>query len=255
MKQLIIAAAAGLITLAANAQVNEDRKAYDVTKIDIKDGIEVVFTQSDTLALKVEAGTAQNLNSIATEYDGHTLRIYIKEQENNSTATYTQARVYVAQKNVTVFKAAGAAVIKLPKDTKFDQISINLASGSTFIGHIQAAGSCSIKAAGGAGFRGKVMTYSFKGDATNGGYIKLMGEANTASIYSSGGSVQAGKFVCNKADVLAKNASSVFISAGASIKADADSSSSITYYGDPAKIDLGTNAYAVKRDNFKFSLN
>ncbi|WP_185965593.1 GIN domain-containing protein [Flavobacterium zepuense] len=255
MKQLIIAAVTGLITLGAHAQVTEDRQAYDVTKIDVKNGIEVIFTQNDTLALKVETGTAQNLSSIATEYDGNTLRIYIKGQENNSTATYTQARVYVAQKNVTVFKAAGAASIKLPNDTNFEQVSISLASGSSFIGHIQAAGSCSIKASGGAGFRGKVVTDSFKGDATNGGYIKLMGQATTASIYCSGGSVQAGKFVCNRADVFAKNASSVFIGAGASIKADADSSSSITYYGDPVKIDLGTNAYAVKRDNFKFSLN
>lgn len=255
MKHLVITALVALTGFGAQAQVKETRQAYNVTKIDVKSGIEVVFVQADSAALTVETNRQGNFTGIVTEYSGNTLKIYMKEPEDRNTVSLSPVRVYIAQPGVTSFKAAGGSVIRVAGTLQLPDVTISLASGATFTASMKIEGTCNVKVAGGAGFRGIVNTDTFKGDAIGGAFIKLAGSANTAEVFCSGGSLQAGKFMCQKADVLAKNASSAFINAATSIRASADNSSSITYYGDPVKIDIGTNAYAVKRDNYKFSLN
>jgi len=255
MKLLLITAFTGLISLGAQAQVTQQRQAYDVTKIEVNNGIEVVFTQADTAALSVQTNSDANFANIITEYKSNTLKIYMKTPEDNKTLVIAPAKVYVTQKNVTVFKVAGSAIVKSYNTLHMPQVSINVASGAMFIANMEIEGSCTVKVAGGAGFRGKVITDSFKGDARGGAYIRLSGTAKTADMYCSSASLQAGKFVCSWVEVFAKNASAVFIGADAYIKANADGSSAITYYGDPAKTEFGPNAYAVKRDNFNFTLN
>jgi len=133
-------------------------------------------------------------------------------------------------------------------------VTIHLASGGTFSAIINAAGKCSIIADSGAGFRGQVNAKELTADVTAGAYARLWGGADTAKIYCSGGSLNAEKFVCKSAGVWAQKASAVSIYTSDYIKTDTDASSSITYYGNPAKTSLGVNTYAIKRDNFKLSL-
>ena len=254
MKHLIIAAVTGLISLTAQAQVSETRALKEVTSIEVKNGIEVIFTQSDTLALKVEANNPENLYSIATDYSGHKLKIYIKSNDGTA-VTNAKARVYVSQKNVTDFRASNAAVIRVNGTLTTGDTNISLSSGATLSAIIVSNGLCKVDVKSGSGFRGKITTDKLDATIMAGSYMKVNGTANSAKLFCSGGYLTADKFVCNDADVWAKNASAVSIFTKNSITTDVDTSSSITYYGEPAKTSLGSNTYAVKRDNYKLSLN
>jgi len=254
MKHLIIAAVTGLISLTAQAQVSETRALKEVTSIEVKNGIEVIFTQSDTLALKVEANNPENLYSIATDYSGHTLKIYIKDNDG-SPVMNAKAKVYISQKNVTSFKASNAAIIKVNGTLNTGNCTINLFSGSILSAIIVSNATCKVNIKSNSGFRGKITTKKLEASVTGGSYMRVTGTADNATLFCSGGYLTADKFVCNDADVWAQNASAVSIFTKNSITTDVDTSSSITYYGEPAKTNLGTNTYAVKRDNNKLSLN
>jgi hypothetical protein len=252
MKHLFIAAIAGLISLNAQAQVSETRSLKEVTSIEVKNGIEVIFTQSDTLALMVEADNIKNLYNIATEYKGHTLKIYLKDADE--VASVTRARVYVSQKELKSLKASNAATIRVDGLLNVNDASFNISTGAMLSAIITSNGICKIDLKSGSGFRGKITTNKLDANILSGSFMKVTGTADATTLFCSGGSFTADKFVCSEADVRAQNASAVSIFTKNSIKTDVDPSSSVTYYGEPAKISLGNNAVAVKRDNYRLSL-
>jgi hypothetical protein len=254
MKNLFIAALTGLITLSAQAQVSETRKSSSATTIDVKNGIEVIFIQSNTPTLKVEADNAASLSRIVTEYKGSTLKVYMKDVESAG-VEHAKAKVYVSQNNLDTFKASTGATIGTEGVVDLPELNFNLSSGATFIGTVTVKGTCSIKATGGSGFKGRVTTDVFKANVTGGAYVRVIGKANNADIYCGSASVMADNFQCKKANVRAQNASYASIFANEYIKADTDTSSSITYYGNPTDTDLGTNGYAVAKTGGKVALN
>ncbi len=254
MKQFFIAAFTGLISLGAQAQVTETRTANEINTLNVKNGIEVIFTQSDTLGLQVASNNSENLRRIVTTYKNGTLNIFLKDADN-PVATQTVAKVYVSQKNIKNFTAATGANIKVNGRVNLENVVISLSSGATLNAIITASGSCSIDVKSGAGFRGIINSKNFQANVVSGAYVKVGGSTDIADVYCSGGSLNAGKFVCNTAKIWAQKASAVSIYTNTSIKTDVDASSSVTYFGEPAKTSLGINAYAVKRDNFKMTLN
>lgn len=254
MKNLFIAAITGLITLTTQAQITEVRNAKTATAIEVKNGIEVVFTQSNIPLLKVESDNADNLARIVTEYKGNTLKVYMKNIESND-VTHASAIVYVSQQNITSFKAATGARIKTEGVVVLPEASFDLTSGATFIGTVTVTGTCSIKAKGGAGYKGRINTDVFTANVTGGAFVKVIGTTNTADVFCSSASFTADKFECKKANVWVKNASSASIFVNDYIKADTDTSSSITYYGNPTDTNLGTNGYAVAKNTGKVALN
>jgi hypothetical protein len=254
MKQLIITAITALTAIMAQAQVTETRTAKPATTLEVKNGIEVVYTQGNTNTLKVEANSREALDNVATEFKGNTLKVYIKNQ-TDLRPQVSIVRVFVTQPQITSFKVTNGAVVKAAGILEVADADIKLETGATFIGNIKTTGTCRIVSKNGSGFRGTVNAGKFKGDVTGGGYIKVSGNAADAQFFCSSASIQAGQFICKTADVMAKNASAVAIYTNTAIKISTDASSNITYYGDPAEIHLGDNAYSIQRATQKLTLN
>ena len=254
MKQFLITALLALAGMGAQAQTSETRKSENFNSLDVKNGIEVVFRQSNDPSLKVESDSNANLENIITEFSKGTLKIYMREPENGRTILGT-AKVYVSAANVTTFKAVTGASIKADGKLTVEELTVKLASGASFAGEAVCNTKCMVKAESGSMFRGLVNTKLFDGKASGGSTIKITGNAETTNVVCNNGSLIAGKFFSQRADIKTTNASTAFINAVKSISADADNTSSITYYGEPADVNLGTNMYAIKRDNLKLALN
>jgi len=254
MKQVIFSAIMCLTGIWAQAQSTETRHATtEATKLEVKNGIEVIITQNDTVALKVEADNAAILQKVVTKYNGSTLKVYLI---NLDADVMTGAvKVYISQKNLPEIKAEGSAAIKAAGKWKLQNAEINLASGATFTGQLDVVGNFNVKAVSGSGFRGTINAGTFKANIMSGAYAKVQGTANFANIYCSSGSLQAGKLICQSAEVTAQNASAICIQAKKFIKAETDTSSSVTYYGQPEGKQLGENSFAVKRYTNRSSLN
>ncbi|MHA3788085.1 GIN domain-containing protein [Flavobacterium hauense] len=253
MKQFAITALLVLTGMGAQAQTSETRKSQSFNALEVKNGIEVVFTQSKDTSLKVESDSKANLENIVTEFTKGTLKIYLRESANGE-AMHGTAKVYVSAEDVDSFKAATGASIKASGKLSADEITVKLASGATFTGEANCSKKLTVKAESGSMFRGMINTAEFDGKAL-GGTIKITGSAETTNVICNNGSLIAGKFFCQEAYVKTINASTAFVNAVKSISADADNSSSITYYGAPSTVNLGTNVYAIKRDNLKLALN
>jgi hypothetical protein len=258
MKQLAITALLILTGLGAQAQTTETRNvSNDFTAIEVKNGIQVIFTQSDAPSVKVESDNQEYAGNIITEVKNGTLKIYMKEYEEDSRSkpAYNVAKVYVSKNTISGFKLTTGAAVKVMGRLVVNELALKLATGSNFTGELECATRCIVKAESGAAFRGKLTTDMFEGTTSGGASIKIIGSAKTSTVYCNGGSLMAGKFICEKANITASNAASAYVNAVQSIKAEADSSSSVTYYGEPANVNLSENTYSIKRDNYKFALN
>lgn len=252
MKQLFAAAFMAL-GLSAHAQTSETRKVMPFTKIDAKDGIEVIFTQDNSPSLKVESDSEAFLENIVTEFSGKTLKIYLDENIGKSqTGT---AKVYVSQKDIDAFKGAKGSTIIITEKLTVDKLDVTLTTGASFTGVVEASVKCHVDAASGGVFRSNVTTALFEGQVSSGANIKVVGHAEATDIHCDGGYLHAAKLMSATAMITASNAGSAYINVRDYINADADSSSSITFYGEPTKVDLGMNTYAIKRNNYKFALN
>lgn len=253
MKQLAITALFAFAGFGAQAQVSETRESGEFTAIDVQNGIEVVFTQSNDKTLRVESGNAAFLDNIVTQFKGGTLQIYLDGEPSGRTEAMN-AKVYVSGSNVTRFCAATGASIKADGTIKIGELNVSLCTGGVFTGVVQAE-KCRVRAASGSTFRSVLTATSLRADATSGASLRITGTADYATVSCIGGVLHGGKLVCQKAEVRAGNGGQAYITTTKHIKANADTSSCITYYGEPAEVDLGENTYAIKRDNHKFALN
>lgn len=255
MKSSIITALAALTGFMAQAQQKETRTAENATGIEVKKGIEVIVTQNESPSLTVEASSRALLDNVATEYKKGILKIYFKEEETNTIANANSVKVYVSEKEITNLTASGSALVKLDGKVTAENMDIRLSGGATLSGDLAVSGNCHIKATTGSGFRGVLHGGTLTGDVLGGSFIKITGNTNDVKLYVSGGSVIAGKLLCAKADVQALNSSAVFVNASSFIKAEADGTSTITYYGTPHTAITGSNTYSIKRETQKLTLN
>lgn len=255
MKQLAFMAALILTGFAAKAQTGETRKSEEFKALEVKNGIEVIVTQSNEASLRVESDTPNNMNNIVTEYKRGILKIYMREADNQPAAIHGKAKVFVSAKNPDTFKAVTGSSITINGRLTVNELNVKLETGSSFSGEVESTEKFSVKADSGSMFRGIVKANAFAARITGGASVKISGYADVASISCNNGSMLAGKFICQNAEVRTFNASTAFVNTIQSINANADASSSITYYGEPASVNLGENTYAVKRDNLKLALN
>lgn len=251
MKQLLITMLLAVTGFSSQAQKSETRKSEDFTALEVQNGIEVIFSQSTSTGLKVE--TDDNLENIVTEYKRGVLKVYMKE--NNKKIIQGHAKVYVSAKNVTDFKVSTGSYVKIQGKLVLNELTVKLNTGASFAGEAQCLNKCKIKAESGSMFRGIIKTTEFEAIVTGGASIKVTGNTNSSIVFCNSGSLLAGKFISNNANVKTINASTAFINTNKSITANTDNSSSITYFGEPADVNLGENTYSIKRDNLKLALN
>ena len=248
MKKFLITALIAITGFAAQAQVQETRRISEFTRIEVKNGIEVIITQGDKASVKVESDDYNKIKNIMTEYNGDVLKIYGKGNVPVSDS-YKVLRVYVTQKNITGLRASSGASIKLAAEMNANGLAIDLSSGATFKGKVNCAGAFKLDAGSGSYFDGIVVTDLFHGDLKGGAVVKIAGMAKNSVINSTNSATcLAANFKCQNVKVNAKNTSSVVVNVENSIKANSDDTASITYYGSPSETSLGAESYAVKRN-------
>lgn len=249
MNKLILIALTAITGIMAQAQtvVTETRNVADFTKIEAHNAIEVIVANGEN-SVKVQAENETMINSIVTVSNGNILKIYFKDNKFSNKRAQSPIKVYVTSKQITGLKALTGAAIKTSGELKVPGLAISLATGASFKGYIKCEGALKLDAVTGAAFDGIVITESFYGDIRGGSAVKIAGNATNANIKTTtGATCLAGNFKCTNASVNAIRTSSIVINADEAIKASADETATVTYYGNPASIKLGADSYAVKR--------
>lgn len=248
MKSILCMAFAALVSTAATAQNEQERNNKGFTSLEVQDGIQVIFTQSDVESVKVTSNGNSNLNFVVTESRGEKLAIYLNENIKNTETEFSEiVKVYVSDNNIVSITAQTGASVYITNQVDVPAITFNIKSGAAIKGIINAHDSCTIKAASGAAFNGSIITKRLNTDITGGAHINAYGSAEKTVIFCSGGTFNAGKFVTDHADIIARRVSSVAVNVKISVMANADNTSAITYSGNPEKIKMGDDTFAIRR--------
>jgi hypothetical protein len=237
MFKIITTAAAALIGLLANAQVSETRNVSPFNKVEITDGVEIIYTQSSEFSIKAETSDALGLATLLTESKNNTLKISC---EGNLCDV---AKVYVSAPEIVSIKATNKANVRLVNGISTSTFNLAI-SDATFKGNVNAT-KTGLKAKSGAIVNLRLETQSLDARIQNNAKVNLCGSADNADIRSFGSSLFAARnFKSAKGMVKASGTASVEICALDEIDVEVTDSALVRYFGFPQKTTVNADAVA-----------
>ncbi len=210
MKTIILSSLALFSSLAFKAQTTQTRDTKPFSKIEISGAANVVYTQSDTLAIKVTADDKE-MDNIYTTYEGDILVIKAK---GSFTHPY---KVYVNGNGLTKITSSGASKFSTTNTLVADSLAIDVTGASSVNATLRTKAS-------------DVMLSGASGVTLDGESSRLYGTVSGAS------SLKAYKLNTTTANVTASGASTAKIFATDKINANATGSSTIKFKGDPKDV-------------------
>lgn len=237
MFKIISTAAAALIGLLANAQVTETRTVSSFNKLEITDGVEVIYTQDEAFAIQAEASDALGLSTLLTESKNQTLKISCNGNGCEAVKVYVSAPQLIS--------------VKASHDGKFTTTGIksghfvlSLASGASFKGNVY-SNQTELKTKSGAVLNLRLETGSLDAKFLTGSKINLSGTAEKSNVVSSGNTLcLARNFKSGNNIVKASGTASVEVSAVNEIDVEVHDDASVRYFGLPQKTVINPEAVA-----------
>ena len=237
MFKIISTVAAALIGLLANAQAQETRTVLSFNKLEITDGVEVIYTQGETFSVEAEASDALGLSTLLTESKNETLTISCK---GNCSET---VKVYVAAPQLASVKASRNAGLTTT-GIRSPQFKLSLTSGAFFKGNVY-ADQTQIRTKSGAVLNLRLETGTLEATFLNGSKVNLSGTADKADVRSSGNTLcMARNFKSRNNIVKAGGTASVEVCAVTELVVEVHDEASVRYFGLPEKTIINPEAVA-----------
>lgn len=225
----------------AKAQVTDDRTISAFSNVEVQNGIELLYTESNISSLRVEAQNETTLNHVVTEIKGKTLHIYMTNAIE--IASKEKVKVYLDAKNIESFDASSQSKIVLMNPLTASNCKIILNSGASFFGNIKSSGKTILLAAKGTEFQGRVDARTFKGNFRNTAKINLTGVAEIATIQTTDEALCSAKnFISKNIHLFATERSTIAIYAPDAITVAISDQAKVTYTGFPRKLAMNEDA-------------
>lgn len=242
MLKIITALTAALASLFANAQT-ETRNVSPFNKLEITDGVEVIYTQSDTFSLKAEASDALGLATLLTESKNKTLRISC---DGNGCE---MAKVYVTAPEIVSIKAGRDSKVIIADRMTAGKFELNLNSNATFNG-IVTTGAAVLKGRSGAIFNIRLTANSVNANFQSGAKVNLSGTSDKSVIRTTDNALcNARNFINKSVTVIAGNDAEVIVSANEKIEINVSDEASVRYFGLPKTASVNPEAIAIVQHN------
>jgi hypothetical protein len=210
MKTTIISSLLIISSLMIKAQEVQNREVKPFKKIEVSGSATVVYTQSDTVIVKVEADKDE-INNVYTTFEGDILIIKAKGSFNHP------YKVYVFGNTLSHLTISGASKFTTPGSINADSLAM-VVSGASDV---------------------NVKTKSSLVDVTLSGASVITLEGNTQALHSNvsgASSLKAYKLNAITSDVKVSGASTAKIFAAEKINANATGSSTVKFKGDPKEV-------------------
>lgn len=246
-----------LIGLVAKSQEVENRKVSDFSRVEVRNGIELIYTESDQLSLQIESPNNTVTSNLVTEVDGKTLKIYLPKGKDCSKSKGL-VKVYLYSKNVAFFKASLYSKIIVTNQISTLNSTVVLNSESVFNGNIKNEGKTKIVGERGTVFNGKIETQILKGNFKDNAKANITGMAIKANLLTNDTALcNAKNFIARSLSITADGNAMVIIHSDSKIIVNVADKAKVTYTGLPQKIQLNEEAksfYKLK-NNQALSLN
>ncbi len=233
-----------LFGLLAKAQSTESRPVSEFCKVDVKNGIQLIYTESALPLLQLEAKNQAVLNDIVTEVQGNTLKIYSEKGQTQ------EVKVYISASNLKAMSASSKASINIINEMTAANIKITLHSGASFTGNLNATGKTKIVADSGTLFTGRVDGKSIMGNLKKNARVNLTGKVQFAAFSTTDSALlNAKNFIANAIHLNAAGKSTAIIHAETDVVLNVTDLAQVTYSGLPNKIEWNEEAVAVQKQN------
>lgn len=232
LTKIVIAGVLAIILNSCNFSVNfgkgvdgnrvvktEDRTiSEDFSEIKVSQGLDLYITQSNAVALSVEAD--ENLHDIImTEVENDILRIYTNE--NISSAASRKINLDI--KTISAIKASSGSDVFTTNTIKADNIELSTSSG--------------------ADMRLDVDANHITCKSSSGSDIKLTGNTETLTANASSGSdINASNLKATSSDAKATSGADIRLYTTDKLTAKASSGGDVTYSGNPKTVNTSDTA-------------
>lgn len=249
MLKIITTLSLFLIGMLAKGQEVENRTLSSFSKVEVKNGIELIYNENKTPSLRIEAENLSVLKNVITEVKGKTLKIYLLKKENQNEVA-KNIKVYLSFEKITSFAANSKAKITVIDPISAENLAINLKSEGQFSGIIITKDKTTLIANSGTIFNGRVETTSFVGNFENNSKINLSGKTEKAIINASDSSLlEAKNFVAANIVLNASGKSLALIYVEKAIAITVADEAKVSYTGYPEKINLNDEAESFQKNS------
>lgn len=202
----------------SHAQVKGTRDVDNFSKIEVSSGIDLILKQGDIASVVAEARNDEMLESILTEVEGNTLKIYSKQKMFKP----GPRNVYVTFRDISGIKATGGSDVKAESGIHVTDLEINAYGGSDVSLEIEAD--------------------KLKCIISGGSDAKLKGEVREFTSQASGGSdLKAKELVTEVCTLEVSGGSDGYITVNGTLNVKASGGSDVTYYGNAQIKDINAS--------------
>jgi hypothetical protein len=238
-----------LFGMLVKAQVSESRNVSEFSKVEVAQGIELIYNEKNVPSLEIETNNEATLKNIITEVRGETLKIYLKkgaEMPSNE-----MIKVYLTAQDVVALAAHSKAKITIMDQMNAKNLSILLDSGASLTGNIKTLGKTKLHATNETVFNGKIETNVLKGNFKGNTKINLTGNAKKASFQTKDSAFLSAKnFIASTIGLNATGKSVAKLHAKNNIALHVTDEAKVSYTGFPGRIELNEEAQAYKKSYY-----
>lgn len=240
-----------LVGVLTQAQVSENRNVNGFSKIEVKNGIALNYSNDLNPSAKVECGNNEALQNIIMEVKNGTLKIYTAD--NNPVKDVT---VFIHNNGVNAFSAASKASITLPQTVESRSMDITLSTGARFSGMLKTTANTSLKITDDASFNGRVDTGKLTADVSDNATVILLGNAYDAFLFTNkNAALSARNLDMENTVVFASGESKVNMYSGTNMSLNISDRAKVTYTGNPKTVTYSEGALATITDKSKNGLS
>ena len=195
------------------AQQSQQRNVGSFSGIKVSEGIDVILSQGDKEAVRVEVAGNMKIENVITEVSGSYLKVHL---ESGNYRQKVDVKVYVTFVKLNKFSASSAGTIFSESPVKADDVEIQTSSAGSIELNLDAR---------------RIET-----SASSAGQIDLKGRGRSlVGEASSAGQIDAYDLECDEVQAEASSGGSIKVSVQNSLTANASSGGSVRYRGNPAK--------------------
>lgn len=247
MFKVIATTTAVLTSLITFAQVSENRTVDGFSKLKASTGIDVFYTVSNTVSVKVETDDNEKLQYIKTEVEGETLKVFVETKKNNYSSSsrkgkningvhFKTLKVYITGNALTAVKASSSSKIKIENLNSANQIEIVASSSGSVDGNFD-CDEMKVDVSSSGDFEGSVNAKTINIESSSSADVDIVGKTTTLEVKaSSSSSCNLKSLMSEYAKAKASSSADISLNVTKSLDAEATSSADINYYGNPAQV-------------------
>lgn len=247
MLKIITSLTLFLFGMLAKGQEVETRNVSSFSKVKVQHGIELVYIESKTPSIRIEAENKTIMKNISTIVSGNTLNI---DLVNSKVALplNSEIKVFVSATNLQGLQASTKAKITIVEELNTNSLNIVLDSGATFNGTIKSNGTIQLVTKNESEFKGKIEAVALNGVFKNNSKIILTGKSQKSSFETSDSVIfNAKNFIATSININANGFSSSMIHANSNLAVNVADEAKVTYTGFPDQIELNEEASTFQK--------